>query len=152
MRATTGTLADRFLSLSAGQRRVVHELLAEHALGRWRAHAESRGEIRYPETVCGTVQAVDADLPGDALESVRSGQGIAAVAERYSEPLAAMQDGDLCFPDSIQFAYYAIYNFFRRYGKQDDVDDWLLVNQAISSEENVERGTAVLAGALEKAI
>ena len=123
----------------------------EHALARWKEHAESQGEIRYRETVCGTEHAVDARLPQDALTSVRSGQGIAAVAERYSEPIVAMQDGDLSFPDSIQFAYYAIYNFFRRYALQEEVDDWLLVNQAVSSEENEERGETALTGAIKKA-
>jgi hypothetical protein len=150
--ATPGTPADQFLSLSAGQRHVVHELLAEHALARWKAYAESQGEIRYRETVCGTEHAVDARLPEDAVASVRSGQDTAAVAERYSEPIAAMQDGDLSFPDSVQFAYYAVYNFFRRYALEKEVDDWLLVNQAASSEEDEAKGTALLMRAVQRAL
>ena len=125
------TPAERFFALSPGQRRVVHELLVEHALAKWQAYVEGRGEIRYRESVTGTEQTVDASLPGKALASVRSRQHVAVVAEAYGEPITAMQDGDLSFPEPVTFAYYAIYNFFRRYAMQrEEIDDWLLVNQA----------------------
>ncbi len=146
------TPAERFLALSPGQRRIVHELLVEHALAKWQVYVESRGEIRYRESVTGTEQTVDANLPGNALAAVQSGQRIAAVAEGYSEPIVAMQDGDLSFPESVTFAYYAIYNFFRRYAMQrEEIDDWLLVNQAVSSEDDEEKQKAVLMRATERA-
>jgi hypothetical protein len=144
--------ADRFFALSPAQRRVVHELLVEHALAKWKAYVEGQGEIRYRESVCGTDQTVDTSLPGNALASVRSGKGIAAMADRYREPIVAMQDGDLSFPQSVAFAYYAIYNFFRRYAMQQEIDDWLLVNQAVSSEDDEEKWKALLVRALERAI
>jgi len=143
--------ADRFFALSPAQRRVVHELLVEHALAKWNAYAERQGEIRYRESVTGTEQTVDASLPAHALASVRSGQDVAALAERYSEPITAMQDQDLSFPEPIAFAYYAIYNFFRRYARHQEIDDWLLVNQACSSEEDQEQWQALLVSAIERA-
>ena len=145
--------AERFFALSPRQRRVVHELMVEHALAKWQAYAERQGEIRYRESATGTEQTVDASLPGNALASVRSGQGIAAVADKYREPIVAMQDGDLAFPDSVTFAYYAIYNVFRRYAmQQEDIDDWLLVNQMGSSEDDDEKRRAVLVSAIERAL
>jgi hypothetical protein len=145
--------AERFFALSPAQRRVAHELLMEYALAKWQAYVERQGDIRYRESVCGTEQTVDASLPGNALASVRSGQGVAAVADGYREPIVAMQDGDLCFPESVTFAYYAIYNFFRRYAMQkEDIDDWLLVNQAGSSEHDEKKRMAVLLSAIERAI
>jgi hypothetical protein len=143
--------AEQFFALSPAQRRVVHELLMEHALGKWTAHASREGVISYRESVCGTEQTVDASLPGEAIAAVRSGQDIAAVAHRYGEPITAMQDADLSFPESVSFAYYAIYNFFRRYAMHAEVDDWLLVNQACSSEDDVVKGKAVLVRAMAKA-
>lgn len=144
-------LADPFFALAAGQRRIVHDRLTEHALAKWRAHAEREGEIRYHETVCGTEQSVDLRLPEDALAAVRSGQGIEAVAARYGEPMAALQDQDLTFPEPVRFAYYAIYNFFRRYALEEDVDDWLLVSQALSTEEDAAEGMALLTRAIKQA-
>ncbi len=44
-----------------------------------------------------------------------------------------MQDDDLEFPDDIELAYYSIYNLFRRYVLADSIDDWLIVNQALSA-------------------
>jgi hypothetical protein len=145
------TLRDQFAALTPVQRRVVHDLLADHALAKWNAYARSQGPISYVETVCGTRQMVDASLPGDALASVRSGQGIAEVALRYGEPITAMQDGDLSFRESAEFAYYAVYNFFRRYALQKDVEDWLLVNQALSSDEDEGESDSVLKKALRAA-
>jgi hypothetical protein len=143
--------AEQFLALAPAQRRVVHELLMEHALGKWTAHADREGVLSYRESVCGTEQTVDANLPGDALAAVRSGQDIASVAHRYGEPITALQDADLSFPEPVIFAYYAIYNFFRRYAMHAEVDDWLLVNQACSSEDDVVKGKAVLVRAISKA-
>ena len=44
-----------------------------------------------------------------------------------------MQDDDLSLLDSVEFAYYAIYNCFRKYARDEDIDPWLIVNQALSS-------------------
>ena len=144
--------ADRFFALSPDRRRVVHERLVERALARWTSYAQAQGTTRYQESVCGTEQIVEAGLPDDALAAVRSGQGIAAVAKRYSEPITAMQDEDLVLPEPVAFAYYAVYNFFRKYALHAEIDDWLIVNQACSSEEDREKWGAILADALERAL
>jgi hypothetical protein len=145
------TLAERFFALTTDERRAVHQELVRYALGRWRDYAASQGAMRYRESVVGTEQSVDADLPADAFECGLSGQDTASVAARYREPIAALQDGDLSFPEPVAFAYYAVYNFFRRYALHDEVDDWLLVNQASSSEEDRGKWEAMLAGAIERA-
>lgn len=145
-------LRERFLFLAPSGRRLVHERLVLQALARWKAYAEEQGGIRYRESVTGTEQAVDARLPEDAVESVRSGQSMAEVDERYAEPLAALQDDDLSFPEPVEFAYYAVYNFFRKYGLRDDeVDDWLIVSQAGSSEEDPRKWEDTLTREIEDA-
>ena len=145
------TPRERFLALSPPERRVVHELLVEQALARWKAHAGKEGEIRYRETVTGTEQIVDAGLPEDAVRAVRSGEGVDAVNRRYGEPSTALQDSDLSFPEPVEFAYYAILNYFRKYALQRDVDDWVIVNQAVSSLDE-RKWEDTLRSAIEKAL
>ena len=144
------TLRDRFLALSAHRRRVVHDCLVEQALARWNAYIGSQGEIRYRETVAGTEQIVDASLPEDAVRAVRTGEGADSVDSRYGEPSTALQDDDLSFPEPVEFAYYAILNYFRKYALRRDVDDWLIVNQAISSVDEP-KWEDTLRSAIEKA-
>src|SRR5579859_272570 len=132
------SLGEQFLGLTPARKRVVHLALCEHALAKWIAYTRLHGEITYMETVCGTIQSVDAELPKDALECAKQRRDIANVHERYREPIVALQDHDLEFPGAVEFAYYSIYNLFRKYAGAEDVDDWLIVNQALSleTEEN----------------
>ena len=144
------TLAKRFLDLSAAQKRTVHLNLCDHALAKWRDFCASKGRIAYVESVCGTHQTVDMLLPDDALRSVRDGHDVADVDRRYGEPIAAMQDEDLTFPEPIRFAYYAIYNAFNKYVRNEAIDDWLIVNQALSAESDESRWQWLLEAAIEK--
>jgi hypothetical protein len=145
------TLREQFVALIPSQRRIVHLSLCEHALANWTAYTRSHGEITYTDTVCGTNQAVDAALPKDAFEGAKQRRDVANVQCRYREPIVALQDGDLEFPDAIEFAYYSVYNLFRKYTGIEDVDDWLIVNQALSSETDESRWALLLAAALRQA-
>jgi hypothetical protein len=145
------SLAGEFLSLSASQRRAVHEALVQQALARWQAWTDRQGEVRYRDTVVGTEQLLDARLPADAWTAARSGRGCAEIAARYGEPRAALQDGDLAFPEPIAFAYDAVYNHFRKYGLGLDVDDWVIVNQAGSSDPDERNWAPALARAIAAA-
>jgi len=107
--------------------------------------------ISYLETVVGTTQKVDSDLPRDAFECAKQGRDLFNVRERYVEPIVAMQDFDLEFPDPIEFAYYAIYNLFRKYTGTEDVDDWLIVNQAASSETDETQWVPLLEATIRQA-
>jgi hypothetical protein len=144
-------LKDDFLALSPAQRRIVHDVLVAEALGRWQEYVEREGEMRYRESVAGTEQVVDPGLPGDAWQAARSGAGCDRIDARYGEPRAALQDGDLSFPEPIAFAYDAVYNYFRKYGLGEDVDDWLLVNQAGSSDPDQTKWAATLQRAIAAA-
>ncbi len=144
-------LADRFETLSAAEKRTVHLVLCRHALTRWREFCAGRPPIHYVESVVGTGQTVDPDLPADAVESARAGRDLQQVAARYREPIAAMQDDDLTFPEAITFAYYAIYNLFGKYAESRAVDDWLIVNQALAAEQEESRWRPLLAAAIAQA-
>lgn len=62
-----------------------------------------------------------------------------------------MQDGDLLFPENIALAYYAIYNLFCKYALGEDIDDWLIANQAIASESDETLWSSVFRNALVSA-
>jgi len=146
------SLAKEFHSLPPEQRRFVHISLCESALAKWLEYIEACGPIQYTETVCGTRQVVDGDLPRRALDAVRKGWDNDHLADMYLEPIVSMQDGDLEFPDAIEYAYYAIYNLYQKYIDNQAIDDWLIVNQAISAEVDENMWSPLLADAIELAV
>lgn len=122
-----------FFQLGADSRRLVHLSLCEDALLVWNGYVrEKPAALRYRDSVVGMWHDVDVELPADALRAARAGVDLVDVGSRYLEPIAALQDDDLAFPDSVELGYYAIYNCFRKYVAGDDISDWLIVNQALS--------------------
>lgn len=114
-------------------RRIVHISLCRRALARWQGYCRSAVDLSYVESVAGTRQQVDPQLPDDAFETVLREAPGEEISQRYMEPITALQDDDLILPDDIEFAYYAIYNLYRKYARNQPVDDWLIVNQALAS-------------------
>ena len=147
---TKKSLANEFFALSPEQRRSVHFILCEHALGKWNLYAKAQNKIEYLETVAGTRQEVDKNLPFDSFSSALQGIDLLNIAERYQEPIVALQDDDLTLPENITFAYYAIYNLFKKYVKIEVIDDWLIVNQALSTEDDSEAWVTLLNDAIQR--
>jgi hypothetical protein len=145
-------LARQFHQLPPEQKRSVHFTLCYRALEMWRSYAKVHGRIGYPESVCGTVQVVDKSLPAEAFHSAALGRDTAKVGKRYLEPITAMQEYDLEFPEHIQYAYYAIYNLFEKYVERTDIDDWLIVNQALSSETRTDLWAVLLREAIDESV
>jgi hypothetical protein len=146
------SLREQFLQLDDDARRQVHFCLCKNALSRWQELAASRRTIRYYESVAGTRQEVDKQLPADAFNSATQTKDIANVKDRYVEPIVALQDEDLEFHEQITFAYYAIYNLFRKYVLNADIDDWLIVNQALAAEQHEDTMAMVLETAMKELI
>jgi hypothetical protein len=126
-------LAEEFFALPADRRRRVHLELCRGALEVWTRYCRERPRIEYTDSVVGLGHVLDAALPGEALRTVELGADPADVKARYGEPIVALQDDDLELPEEIEFAYYAIHNLFLRYGLAEPIDDWLIVNQAVSA-------------------
>jgi hypothetical protein len=129
-------LAETFHQLTPGHQRQVHLALCEHALAVWVGYVKTRAPICYTDSVVGMRHEVDIELPADALRSARAGADLANVKSRYREPIVAMQDDDLMFPDPVTFAFYAIYHCFKKHACREDIDPWLIVNQALSSDDD----------------
>jgi len=144
-------LAKQFRELSTAEKRCVHLFLGKHALSKWREYCATHRRLTYVETVCGTHQTLDTGLPADAFDSAIAGHDIKRVGKRYQEPIAAMQDDDLILPDPIAFAYYTLYNLFNKYAEMEPVDDWLIVNQALSTELEETNWQSLLEAAIKEA-
>lgn len=142
-------VAKRYLSLSERQKRAVDIQLCEFALTKWKRYMEQNSHIRYIEHVSGTDQEIDPTIPIDALESVRDGADVKSVAQRYLEPITALKDGDVELPAEIECAYYAIYNLYRKAIGDEEIDQWLVVNQAITALGNDTDATEILEAAIE---
>jgi hypothetical protein len=125
-----------FFLLNASQRREVHFTLCQGALAKWEEFARSHSPIEYTDSVVGMHHVVDVNLPREAFDAAQTGRDSEEVTLRYREPIVSMQDDDLVFPENIEFAYYAIYNLFCKYVLHKEFDDWIIVNQALSSEED----------------
>ena len=125
--------AQRYLALSPTKQKAVQVGLCERALAVWEAHFARSVAVVYRESVTGTTQELEIRLPREALACVRSGQDIANLESRYREPLTALQDHDLDFPDQVEMAYYAIRNAFASHVLKREVDPWLVVNQALAA-------------------
>lgn len=145
-------MAEIFAQLEHHRQRQVHLSLCVYALETWMDYVRTHAPIRYADSVVGMRHEVDTDLPVDALRSARAGVDLANVESRYGEPIAAMQDDDLTFPGPVEFAYYAIYNCFRKHVRGDNVGAWLIVNQALSINDNRESWGPRLTEAMEAII
>jgi hypothetical protein len=145
-------LAQIFLNLNSEQKRNVHLELCGLALRVWEKYVAQFEKIDYIEGVVGTYQVVEKLLPGDAFVAAQRGVDNKNIAQRYAEPITAMQDYDLEFPDHIGFAYYAIYNLFNKYVIGREIDDWLICNQALSAEADPENRPDLLNDAILKSL
>lgn len=146
------SLFEQFSNLNAQQKRFVHLELCKNALSVWEKYVAQFDEISYDEWICGTHQIVDKSLPKDAFDAVIIGKDISKTAGRFSEPISAMQDEFLEFPENIMFAYYAIYNLFNKYVVKRNIEDWLICNQALAAEIKSERQTFLLNDAILKSL
>jgi hypothetical protein len=118
--------------------------LCNIALEKWIKYTNRHKNIRYTESICGTKQIVNVALPGLALNDVIMGTSDSNANELYLEPISALQDMDLTFPGEIESAYYAIYNLYRKYIQIEEVDDWLIISQALESVGNSDERQKIL--------
>jgi hypothetical protein len=140
-----------FANLDQPRKRQVHMTLCNHALQVWEAYTHGHAPIEYTDSVVGLYHLVDIALPRDAFAAAQSHSDHTDIARRYLEPIAALQDQDLGFPARIELAYYAIYNLYQKYIQGAGIDDWLIVNQALSAEEDPAQWRKLLADALHVA-
>lgn len=158
IQAALPELAARFRQLGPAGKWLVHRYLCANALVAWLRFTAATGAIDYVDSVIGMGHRLDWQLPADAFNLVfghSAGEaGDASIGEieyRYREPIVAFQDDDLELPDAMELGYYAIYNAFQKYALGRMIDDWLIVNQALSVAPEQPEWEALLSGALATA-
>jgi hypothetical protein len=141
-------LMEEFLALDPDRRRRVQLALCALAVEAWEREI-APDPPRYRDSVVGMLHVVEADLPRDALEAVRLGDDGKNVNHRLAEPLSALQDDDLELADHLEFAWYSVYNLFERYVQGRSIDDWLIVNQALSANPDPQSWAPALRVAID---
>jgi hypothetical protein len=122
------------------------------ALATWESYIEGKNII-YHDTIVGIKHEVENTLPREALKLVKKyilelGNGFLVeltedIKHRYAEPVCALQDDDLEFPDVIEYAYYSIYNLFSLvFDPIFTITEHLIISQFISAQvvKNQENG------------
>ena len=117
-------------------------VLCEDALEVWKTYAKT-GKIEYLDSVVGMKQVVEDDLPEKVLRAVQRQLGgeilpnteVQAIEKAYWEPIFALQNMDLEFPEAIEYAYYCLYNLFCLvFNKGDGITEHLVWNLAVSAQ------------------
>lgn len=132
----TYKLPESFLDLNAHEKKQSQIKACTFALSVWKTYCAQRKEMIYSDSIVGMAHRVEKDLPEKALQAVIDGLVSPEITQAYREPIVALQDMDIDWPDQIEFAYYAIDNLYRKYALNLPIDDWLIINQALSSESN----------------
>lgn len=145
-------LREVFENLSSAEKKQVQRELCKRALSEWDIYCAKGKGLQYRDSVVGMKHKIDIALPKRAYEAACNGTECAEVTESYQEPIVAMQDMDWEPPEKIEYAYYAIYNFYRKHAKNSDIDDWLIVNQALSSQPDDSMVREILGSALPNKI
>ncbi len=127
-------LHTKFISLDACEKRKAHINACTYSLAAWDAFTQKGKKLSYRDSVVLMKHQIEKELPGNALQAVIDGLANKKIEESYLEPIAALQDMDWEPPDNIEYAFYSIYNLYRKYLEGAEIDDWLIINQCLSSE------------------
>ena len=132
-------LYNTFISLDYEAKKKAHIKACTFSLDSWQLFVKKGKNLSYRDSVVFIKHKIDKSLPMDALEAVIAGEQRKEISESYLEPIAALEDMDWRPPEYVEYAYYSIYNLYRKYCEGSDIDDWLIINQSLSSEKNEEK-------------
>lgn len=135
MKMKNNNFLKTFLGLKVTQKKKIDIFVCQISLSILDSYFSKICIIKYFESVCGTEQNLDLKLPIDAYNSVINNSA-GNIAERYIEPISALQNMDLELPSNIKSAYYSIYNLYNKYLMNKNIDDCLIINQSLASLDN----------------
>ncbi len=118
-------LYDKFISLDAEARRKAHIKACTCSLAVWDEFCQNGKKLSYRDSVVLMKHRIEKELPGKALQAVIQNAPCKDIAASYLEPISALQDMDWEPPEHIKYAFYSIYNLYRKYCDDLEVDDRL---------------------------
>lgn len=136
-------LYDKFMSLGVEARKQAHINACGYSLSAWDQYVRDGNGLGYRDSVVSMKHYLREDLPNNALQAIMNNAPSKEISELYLEPIAALQEMDWEPPEYIEYAYYSIYNAYRKYCEGSDIDDWLIINQSLSSEPKKENWGAI---------
>lgn len=123
-----------FEKLEPRQKQIANRILCNGALQCWERFCLENPVASGEDPETGEPFLLEVTLLQQALADGETGADRHGIAERLQGLIDALETEQMILPQPVTFACYAIYNYFRKYGAGEVVDDWLIANQAISSE------------------
>lgn len=136
-------LHTKFISLDANEKKKALIKACTYSLAAWDAFTKKSKKLSYRDSVVLMKHQIEKGLPRNALQAVIDGLPNKRIEECYLEPIAALQDMDWEPPENIEYAFYSIYNLYRKYCEGAEIDDWLIINQSLSSETDEKKWNAM---------
>ena len=133
----------KFEELDAQAKKKAHIKACEYSLLAWEAFVQKGKNLSYRDSIVLMKHHINKCLPSNALKAVKNNTPNIEINELYLEPITALQDMDWEPPENIEYAYYSIYNLYKKYCEDEDIDDWLIINQCLSSAITEEKGYAI---------
>lgn len=124
---------ETFLKLDAVGQKDALIKVCQFSLQVWGKYCLAHPNISYTDSVVGTSQSLDCGLPKRAFLAVENDSPNTDIRGQYLEPITALQDDDLELSASAEFAYYSIYNLYKKYCLHEDVDALLILKQGMSA-------------------
>lgn len=125
---------NKFSALNADAKKQSQIQACQQALIVWNEFVKQGKGLSYHDSIVGMKHTINSNLPKLALLAVINNQASEEISKGYLEPITALQDRDWEPPEHVELAYYAIYNLYRKYCEYIEIDDWLIINQCISSQ------------------
>lgn len=137
-------VTERYFALPADQQIAVQLRLCSQALRVWDEHFSLLPPQMFQLDAQAMPQALDPRLPRQAFETTMALMAAggrdealqaqaADVAGRFQAPMQALQAQQLRLPTSVEFAFHALRNLLASLGRQEPIDPWLIINQALSA-------------------
>jgi len=137
-------LQTKFTTLGVTAKKKAHIKACTYSLAVWDKFTRQGRDLFYQDSVVLMDHNIEKDLPKKALKAVIKNTPNNAIAGSYREPICALQDMDWEPPRNIKYAYYSIYNLYRKYCEGMGIDDWLIINQSLSSQTDESQWDEIL--------
>lgn len=126
-------LVVKFKGLPADDTKKAHIRACAYSVSAWDKFCADGKNLSYKDSVVFLTHKVDKSLLSSALQAVIDNHS-GNLLDSFLEPINALEEMDWTPGQNIEYAFYSIYNLYKKYCLKEDIDDWLIVNQVLSTE------------------
>ena len=128
-------LVVKFKNLSADETKKAHVRACAYSVSAWDKFCANGRNLTYKDSVVFLTHSVDKSLLNSALQAVIDNHSD-GLLDSFLEPINALEEMDWTPGQNIEYAFYSIYNLYKKYCHKEEIDNWLIINQALSSESD----------------